>query len=161
MGGLTYMTEPSGLPLRTGKEQKVVAGKAADSMPARISTWAIYDVFQTKDDPIFINIVTDALSKKFCKLFALDDLWADESFRNNHNRVAARDRIMSQIGELAETYQRDDLKPPKTGWYQSEFVICTQSRKPRASTLSATHQIKTDKLRIISSYVNCHRAFGG
>lgn len=89
--------------------QKAVTGEAADPMPARISAWAIYDVFQTKDDPIFIGVVTDALWEKFCKLFSLDELWADESIRENNNRVAARDRIMPQIRELIATYKRDDL----------------------------------------------------
>lgn len=89
--------------------QMAVTGKAADPMPARISAWAIYDVFQTKDDPIFIGVVTDALWEKFCKLFKLDDLWADESIRENNNRVAARDRIMPQIRELVSTYKRDEL----------------------------------------------------
>jgi crotonobetainyl-CoA:carnitine CoA-transferase CaiB-like acyl-CoA transferase len=89
--------------------QKAVTGKAADPMPARISAWAIYDVFQTKDEPIFIGVVTDALWEKFCKLFALDELWADENIRENNNRVAARDRIMPQIRALVATYKRDDL----------------------------------------------------
>lgn len=89
--------------------QKAVTGKAADPMPARISAWAIYDVFQTKDDPVFIGVVTDALWKKFCKLFALDDLWADETIRENNNRVAARDRIMPQIRELISGFTRSEL----------------------------------------------------
>ena len=89
--------------------QMAVTGKAADPMPARISAWAIYDVFQTKDDPIFIGVVTDALWEKFCKLFALDELWADESIRENNNRVAARDRIMPQIRELVSGFTRNEL----------------------------------------------------
>ncbi|HEY9092609.1 CaiB/BaiF CoA-transferase family protein [Parasphingorhabdus sp.] len=89
--------------------QKAVTGKAADPMPARISAWAIYDVFQTKDDPVFIGVVTDALWQKFCELFNLDDLWADESIRENNNRVAARDRIMPQIRKLISGYTRDEL----------------------------------------------------
>ncbi|QTD55124.1 CaiB/BaiF CoA transferase family protein [Parasphingorhabdus cellanae] len=89
--------------------QMAVTGKAADPMPARISAWAIYDVFQTKDEPIFIGVVTDALWEKFCKLFALDDLWADESIRENNNRVAARDRIMPQIRDLIAGFSRDKL----------------------------------------------------
>jgi crotonobetainyl-CoA:carnitine CoA-transferase CaiB-like acyl-CoA transferase len=89
--------------------QMAVTGKAADPMPARISAWAIYDVFQTKDEPIFIGVVTDALWEKFCKLFALDELWADESIRENNNRVAARDRIMPQIRDLIAGFGRDAL----------------------------------------------------
>ncbi len=89
--------------------QMAVTGKAADPMPARISAWAIYDVFQTCDDPIFIGVVTDALWEKFCKLFGLDDLWADESIRENNNRVAARERIMPQIRELISGFTRNEL----------------------------------------------------
>ncbi len=89
--------------------QMAVTGKAADPMPARISAWAIYDVFQTKDEPIFIGVVTDALWEKFCKLFALDDLWADESLRENNNRVAERDQIMPQIRDLIAGFGRDEL----------------------------------------------------
>ncbi len=89
--------------------QMAVTGEAADPMPARISAWAVYDVFETKDDPIFIGVVTDALWEKFCKLFGLDDLWADESIRENNNRVAARDRIMPQIRELVSGFTRQEL----------------------------------------------------
>ncbi len=89
--------------------QMAVTGKAADPMPARISAWAIYDVFETMDDPIFIGVVTDALWEKFCKLFELGELWADESIRENNNRVAARDRIMPQIRDLVSGFTRQEL----------------------------------------------------
>lgn len=89
--------------------QQAVTGKAANPMPARISAWAIYDVFQTQDDPIFIGVVTDALWEKFCKLFELDELWDDERLRENNARVLARDRIMPKIRDLVSRYRRDDL----------------------------------------------------
>jgi crotonobetainyl-CoA:carnitine CoA-transferase CaiB-like acyl-CoA transferase len=80
--------------------QFAVTGKPAAPMPARVSAWAIYDVFETKDDPVFIGVVTDALWEKFCALFALDALWADESLRANNARVLARERIMPEIRAL-------------------------------------------------------------
>ena len=89
--------------------QMAVTGKAADPMPARISAWAIYDVFQTKDEPIFIGVVTDALWEKFCHLFKLDDLWADISLRENNKRVMSRDRIMPQIRDLISGFSRAEL----------------------------------------------------
>lgn len=90
--------------------QKAVTGKAASPMPARISAWAIYDVFETKDDAgIFIGVVSDALWEKFCRLFALDELWADESIRENNARVMARDRILPPIRELLRGFTRDEL----------------------------------------------------
>ncbi|MCJ1959935.1 CaiB/BaiF CoA transferase family protein [Novosphingobium mangrovi (ex Hu et al. 2023)] len=114
---------------RTGKGQKVVAslfettiylvgqhmaqfavtGKAANPMPARISAWAIYDVFETKDEPVFIGVVSDVLWEKFCKIFQLDDLWADESIRTNNERVKARDRILPQVREMFLGMTRDEV----------------------------------------------------
>jgi crotonobetainyl-CoA:carnitine CoA-transferase CaiB-like acyl-CoA transferase len=78
-------------------------------MPARVSAWAIYDVFETKDEPVFIGVVTDALWEKFCKLFGLDELWADESLRENNARVDARDRILPVIRELVATMTREEV----------------------------------------------------
>jgi len=114
---------------RTGRGQKVVAslfettiylvgqhmaqfavtGKAAAPMPARISAWAIYDVFETRDEPVFIGVVSDVLWQKFCALFALDDLWADESLRTNNQRVMARDRILPQVRALVASMTRDEI----------------------------------------------------
>ena len=89
--------------------QFAVTGKAADPMPARISAWAIYDVFETKDDPVFIGVVTDALWEKFCALFGLDALWADESLRKNNQRVLARDRILPNIRALIAGFTRGEV----------------------------------------------------
>ncbi len=89
--------------------QHAVTGSPAAPMPARISAWAIYDVFETRSDPVFIGVVTDALWVKFCKLFALDDLLADESLRENNARVEARDRIMPQIRELIGSFTAEEV----------------------------------------------------
>ena len=114
---------------QTGKGQKVVAslfettaylvgqhmaqfavtGKPAAPMPARVSAWAIYDVFETQDEPLFIGVVTDALWEKFCALFGLDELWADESLRRNNSRVLARDRILPTIRALMASMTRAEV----------------------------------------------------
>ena len=89
--------------------QMAVTGKAAAPMPARLSVWAIYDVFETKDDPIFIGVVTDSLWQKFCALFGLDALWADLSLRENNARVAARDQIIPQIRAMVSHFTRAEI----------------------------------------------------
>lgn len=89
--------------------QYAVTGTPAAPMPARVSAWAIYDVFETQDEPVFIGVVTDALWEKFCALFGLDDLWADQSLRANNARVQARDRIMPQIRALIATMTRAEV----------------------------------------------------
>lgn len=89
--------------------QYAVTGKPAAPMPARVSAWAIYDVFETRDEPVFIGVVTDALWEKFCALFGLDELWADESLRRNNNRVLARDRILPTIRALVAGMTRAEV----------------------------------------------------
>lgn len=89
--------------------QKAVTGLAAEPMPVRISAWAIYDVFETQDEPVFIGVVTDVLWEKFCRLFGLNDLWADQRLRENNNRVAARDEIMPRIRELIKGFSRAEI----------------------------------------------------
>ena len=89
--------------------QMAVTGQAAAPMPARISAWAVYDVFETKDDPVFIGVVTDSLWEKFCALFGLDELWADEALRINNARVQARDRIIPVIRDMVKSYTSSEI----------------------------------------------------
>lgn len=89
--------------------QLAVTGKPASPMPARVSAWAIYDVFETRDHPVFIGVVTDALWEKFCRIFALDDLWADAGLRRNNDRVLQRERILPRIRALIAGLTRDEV----------------------------------------------------
>ena len=89
--------------------QMAVTGQAAAPMPARISAWAVYDVFETKDDPVFIGVVTDSLWEKFCALFGLDELWADEALRINNARVQARDRVIPVIRDMVKSYTSSEI----------------------------------------------------
>ena len=78
--------------------QQAVTGTAPSPMPARLSAWAIYDVFETKDDgAVFVGVVSDPQWERFCELFGFDDLWADESLRENNARVEQRERILPRI----------------------------------------------------------------
>ncbi len=85
--------------------QKAVTGVAASPMPARLSAWAIYDVFETADaQPVFIGVVTDSLWETFCARFELDAFWSDASLRSNNARVLARERIMTELRPLIATF---------------------------------------------------------
>lgn len=90
--------------------QFAVTGRPAAPMPARVSAWAIYDVFETADDDrMFVGVVTDGLWEKFCHLFGLDDLWADASLRANNARVAARDRLLPRVRDELRRFTRAEL----------------------------------------------------
>jgi len=90
--------------------QFAVTGSPAAPMPARISAWAIYDVFDTKDDDkVFVGVVSDTQWKVFCEAFDLKDFAADESLAANNGRVAARDRVKPRIEALFKTYTKAEL----------------------------------------------------
>ena len=157
MGGLAYMTGPSGMPLRAGASvvdimggmfaaiailaalnqrrdtgkgqwvksglvencallvgqhmaQQAVTGKAPAPMPNRISPWAIYDLFDTKDgEKLFIGVVTDAQWKLFCEHFKRADLTADPALATNSQRVHARPTMIPEIQRMVGAYTRAEL----------------------------------------------------
>ena len=87
-----------------------VTGKAANPMPARVSAWAIYDVFETKDDDkVFVGVVSDTQWKTFCADFGLDELGANEELKLNNGRINARPWLKPQIEEVFKGYDKADL----------------------------------------------------
>jgi crotonobetainyl-CoA:carnitine CoA-transferase CaiB-like acyl-CoA transferase len=91
----------------TSMAQYAITGKPAAPMPARISAWAVYDVFDTADDlQIFVGVVTDTQWRTFCEIFNLQDLAADPALETNSQRVAARDRVLPRLRTLFKGLSR-------------------------------------------------------
>jgi crotonobetainyl-CoA:carnitine CoA-transferase CaiB-like acyl-CoA transferase len=98
--------------------QKAVTGQPAKPMPVRISAWAIYDVFETRDDDqVFVGIVSDGLWEKFCAAFGQTDLAANPDYKTNSQRVRARDTLLPQVRALFKTFTKTELvaKLERTG----------------------------------------------
>ncbi|MDH3977430.1 MAG: CoA transferase [Gammaproteobacteria bacterium] len=98
--------------------QYAVTGKPAAPMPARVSAWAIYQVFETgDDDQVFVGVVSDKQWKLLCDAFDLGELATDESLSTNNGRVAEKDRLLPIIKETFKQYAKADLmaKLEKTG----------------------------------------------
>ncbi len=99
--------------------QYAVTGKPAAPMPARISAWGIYDVFQVQGgEQIFLAVVSDTQWAIFCRAFGLVDLQADTRLASNNGRVRERDWLIPQLrerlrhhsrAELAEVFEREGL----------------------------------------------------
>ena len=90
--------------------QQAVTGKAPAPMPNRISPWAIYDLFDTKDgEKLFIGVVTDAQWKLFCEHFKRADLTADPALATNSQRVHARPTMIPEIQRMVGAYTRAEL----------------------------------------------------
>jgi crotonobetainyl-CoA:carnitine CoA-transferase CaiB-like acyl-CoA transferase len=87
--------------------QYAVTGQAPNPMPARISAWAVYDVFDTADEqPIFVGVVTDTQWNAFCTEFNRPDLLSDASLKTNPQRVAARERFMPELRAIFKRLTR-------------------------------------------------------
>jgi crotonobetainyl-CoA:carnitine CoA-transferase CaiB-like acyl-CoA transferase len=90
--------------------QKAVTGQAAKPMPARVSAWAIYDVFEIAGgEQLFIGVVSDTQWQTFCAAFGFDDLAQDPRLRTNGQRVAAREEILPLVRRALATRSKADL----------------------------------------------------
>ena len=115
--------------------QFAVTGQAAAPMPARISSWGIYDVFDTADQSqIFIAVVTDTQWRAFCDAFGLADLAADATLATNPQRVAARDRMLPRLREVFGRLTRDEIARYLRG---SRGRLCADHAAGRAVRRSA------------------------
>ncbi len=84
--------------------QFAITGRPAAPMPARISAWGIYDVFNVKDgEQIFLAVVTDTQWNNFCSAFDLNALYEDARLCSNNDRVLAREWLMPQLRALFST----------------------------------------------------------
>jgi len=102
--------------------QFAVTGQPAAPMPARISAWAVYDVFATADgEQVFVGVVTDTQWRAFCDTFALPELFADASLATNTQRVEARPWLIPQLREVFLTRTRAEI-----------VGACEQARLPFA-----------------------------
>jgi crotonobetainyl-CoA:carnitine CoA-transferase CaiB-like acyl-CoA transferase len=90
--------------------QYAVTGRPASPMPNRISAWAVYDVFMTRDgQQIFVGVVSDSQWKAFCRTFCFDDLGSDDGLEKNNQRVEARDRILPALRDRFRLMTADEL----------------------------------------------------
>jgi len=98
--------------------QYAVMGEPAAPMPARKSAWAIYQIFETKDDDqVFVGIVSDKQWQLFCEAFELHDLAADETLATNNERTAQKERLVHAVQEAFLSFTKQELmdKLERTG----------------------------------------------
>lgn len=107
--------------------QYAMTGQAAAPMPARISPWAVYDVFTVKDgEQIFISAVSDAQWATFCDVFGFADLKADARYASNNDRVRERPTLMPILRERLAHYSAAEL----TALMQANKLPYAPIRKP-------------------------------
>ena len=75
--------------------QFAVTGRPAAPMPARISAWGLYDVFEVRGgEQIFLAAVSDTQWTLLCEAFGWSDLKDDARLMTNNDRVRAREWLL-------------------------------------------------------------------
>jgi crotonobetainyl-CoA:carnitine CoA-transferase CaiB-like acyl-CoA transferase len=90
--------------------QYAMTGQAAAPMPARISPWAVYDVFTVKDgEQIFLAAVSDAQWLTFCDALDLPDLKINPKYASNNDRVRERPTLLPELRTRLALRSAQDL----------------------------------------------------
>jgi crotonobetainyl-CoA:carnitine CoA-transferase CaiB-like acyl-CoA transferase len=80
-------------------------------MPERVSSWAVYEVFNTADgQQVFIGITSDGQWKRFCEFFKQGDLANDPKLATNNQRIEARPWLVPKVAEVFRRYTKDELE---------------------------------------------------
>lgn len=116
-------------------------------MPARVSAWAIYDLFDSADgEKVFIGITSDRHWALFCDEFDRGDLKADERFATNNQRIAEKPRLKAIISEIVSALPLAEIEER-----------CLRANLPFAR-VARPEQLFTDKhllagQRLLSTYL--------
>ena len=90
---------------------RIVSYLGSGELPRRSggkdSVIAIYQTFETADDPLTLGLGNDAIWGRFCKVCGLADLADDALFATNTGRREGRDHIVQRIQEVLRTQPRD------------------------------------------------------
>ena len=90
--------------------QQVVMGEPPKPMSIRTSAWAIYDIFNTKDDQqVFVAVVSDTQWIVFCKAFELTEFGDNADLKANNDRVNHRDSILPAVQKIFLTLDKSQL----------------------------------------------------
>ncbi|MDY6934668.1 MAG: CaiB/BaiF CoA-transferase family protein [Spirochaetota bacterium] len=68
-----------------------------------------YQVFQTKDKPLFIGVASDKAFIEFCKEVGLDEILEDPKFNNIFSRLVNRDELTQIVQERVKQFTREEM----------------------------------------------------
>jgi formyl-CoA transferase len=93
-------------------QQHLMTGAPVPPMPARVSSWSVYDVFTLKDgEQLFIGAVSDRQFQILCRVLEAPALAADPALSTNEKRVAVRAELIPRLGEILRHHDVAELVP--------------------------------------------------
>jgi crotonobetainyl-CoA:carnitine CoA-transferase CaiB-like acyl-CoA transferase len=84
------------------------SGEIPKRTGARDSVIAVYQVFETEDEPITLGLGNDGIWKRFCEAIGRPQLASDPRYAGNVDRRAARADIVAEIQKVLRTRPRDE-----------------------------------------------------
>ena len=87
-----------------------VTGEPCPPMPERVSAWAVYQLFATRDgEQVFIGVTSDKQWERFCEVFGFQDLLQDERLNTNNRRIAERGWLLAELGRRIGALSRREV----------------------------------------------------
>lgn len=73
--------------------------------------WGIFHLFATADDQqVFIGVTSNAHWQRFCAVFGLPELYADDRLSTNEKRVAAQEWLLPEVRKAVIRYTSAELQ---------------------------------------------------
>jgi len=93
-------------------QQYLMTGEPPPPMPARVSSWSVYDVFTLAgDEQLFIGAVSDRQFATLCRVLDAPELLDEPAFATNAQRVVARPQLLPRLGAILARHRVADLAP--------------------------------------------------
>lgn len=79
-------------------------------MPARVSAWAIYHQFRTRDhQTVFVGVTSDKQWTRFCEVFEQPNWAGDPRLTTNSDRIRERAWFLPAVEQMMATYEKGEL----------------------------------------------------
>ncbi len=78
-------------------------------MPARVSAWSIYRIFETKDNSLFIGIISEKHWQGLCQVLDKKEWAADERLSTNNKRIDQREWLLPELEGILKKYTNKEL----------------------------------------------------
>jgi crotonobetainyl-CoA:carnitine CoA-transferase CaiB-like acyl-CoA transferase len=79
-------------------------------MPARVSAWSVYRIFETADDnSVFVGIISEKHWERFCIAFDRIDWLANPKLKTNNDRIAERDWFLPEVESTLKRFTKAQI----------------------------------------------------
>ena len=79
-------------------------------MPARVSAWSIYRIFDTADySQVFVGIISEKHWERFCEAFERRDWLQNPELKTNNDRINARDWFLPEVENTLKSFSKAQI----------------------------------------------------